>query len=238
VIDRLSPALRPAGRNAGRQTWEDLLFVHWPVPVEALRPLVPARLSLDLLDGVAWVGVVPFAMRDIRTPLHPKGTGLNFLEANVRTYVHLDGDRPGVFFLSLEASSRLAVRVARWRWSLPYHHATMAMSRGDAVEFSSRRRSDGSSLSASWRTGDLLGPSEPGTADHFLLERYLLYAEHQGTLHVGQVHHPPYVRQAVRDVVVTESLLAAAGLPPTDGPPPLAHSSPGVDVEVFALRPV
>ena len=42
------------------QTWHDLLFAHWPVPAQALRPLVPAHFELDLFEGQAWVAVVPF----------------------------------------------------------------------------------------------------------------------------------------------------------------------------------
>src|SRR4051812_11011254 len=82
LIDRLSPTLRPAGRVAGFQRWRSLLFLHWPVPVEVLRPLVPAELALDLHDGVAFVGVVPFAMQGVRPRWWPEAFAFNFLETN------------------------------------------------------------------------------------------------------------------------------------------------------------
>ena len=41
------------------QTWDDLLFAHWPVPPERLRPLLPASVPLDVREGSAWVGVTP-----------------------------------------------------------------------------------------------------------------------------------------------------------------------------------
>ena len=97
--------------------------------------------------------------------------GLNFLEINVRTYVHLDGEGPGVFFLSLEASSWLAVKAARFGWGLPYFHASMTMT-GTAdggFEVESVRRADGSAFRAGWTPGEPTGPSVLGSDDHFFL---------------------------------------------------------------------
>ena len=108
MIDRIAPTRRPAGTAAGFQRWRSLLFLHWPVPVEVLRSLIPAELDLDLHDGVAYVGVVPFAMQGIRPWWCPEALAFNFLETNVRTYV-LNGGKPGVYFFSLDANSRAAV---------------------------------------------------------------------------------------------------------------------------------
>jgi uncharacterized protein YqjF (DUF2071 family) len=123
AIDRLTPCQRPKGRPAGYQRWRSLLFLHWPVPVELLVPLVPAELAIDadpalMPAGTAWVGVVAFAMEGVRFRGMPEAVALDFLETNVRTYVlgpeRKDGTRePGVFFFSLDAASRLAVRAAR-----------------------------------------------------------------------------------------------------------------------------
>ncbi|MGI8842402.1 MAG: DUF2071 domain-containing protein, partial [Gemmatimonadaceae bacterium] len=33
------------------QSWQRLLFAHWPVPIEMLRPLVPASLVIEEFDG-------------------------------------------------------------------------------------------------------------------------------------------------------------------------------------------
>jgi hypothetical protein len=44
------------------QRWHDLLFAHWPLPAESVRPLIPPELELDTFDGQAWVGVIPFWM--------------------------------------------------------------------------------------------------------------------------------------------------------------------------------
>jgi uncharacterized protein YqjF (DUF2071 family) len=236
-IDRLAPTRRPPGPAAGTQKWRHLLFLHWPVPVEALRPLVPSRLSLDLHDGVAYVGLVPFAMEDVRPAWVPRPLALDFLETNVRTYVHFEGRDPGVWFLSLDAASRLAVHAARLGWHLPYHYARMDMRLGEAgITYECARATPARPrLRARYRPGDPLPASAPGSLQFFLLERYILYAERNGRLFTGRVHHRPYPAYAAEVHEVTDDLVAAAGLPRPAGPP-LAHYSPGVDVEVFALH--
>jgi uncharacterized protein len=232
-LDRISPTQRPDIAPAGTQRWRSLLFAHWSFPLEAVRPLVPSSLELDPWDGRIFVGLVPFAMEAIRSSWMPRPTALDFLETNVRTYVHHRGE-PGVFFLSLEASSWLAVRVARLVWSLPYFHAEMTSSRhGDTIDYRSTRKSGSAIVDASWTIGEPLGPSEPGSLEHFLLERYLLFSEKGGRLRKGQVHHTPYPARRASLARMEETLLGAAGLPVHTSLPEVVHYSEGVDVEVF-----
>ena len=239
MIDRIAPTLRPDGRPKGYQKWRSLLFLHWSAPIEALRPLVPDSLELDLYDGEAYIGLVPFAMRDVRPACWPGGWGMSFLETNVRTYVHHQG-RPGVYFFSLEAASRIAVWAARQGWSLPYFHARMSLLTGDdgQVSYASRRAGHGPRLSVRYRVGEPLGASALGTLEHFLLERYLLFTQSRSVIYMGQVHHAPYPAHRADVLGVQDELIAAAGLPAVDAPPRFSHYSPGVDVEVFRLQPV
>ncbi len=230
---------RPAERPSGWQNWRDLLFVHWRVSVETLRARVPVELELDLWEGQGVVGVVPFAMRDVRPAWLPKLMALDFLETNTRTYVMYKG-RPGVYFFSLEASSLLAVKAARWGWALPYFHAAMRIDReGEWFEYESRRR-DGA-LDANhkvrYRPSKLLGPSAPGTFEYFLLERYLLFSIKKGVVYEGQVHHVPYPAQEVELASIEDGLVSAAGLVP-EAAPCAVHYATGVDVEVFGPWPV
>lgn len=213
--------------------------MHWPVPAEAVRPLIPEALGLDLWEGRAYVGIVPFLMREIAPSWLPSAFAFDFLECNLRTYVHLDGDHPGVWFCSLEASSWLAVQAARAGWGLPYHHARMRHAReGDEASFDTVRRSDGATLAVRYRVGEPMGASEPGTLEHFFLERYYLYSVHGGRLERGQVHHVPYPARRAEILSIEDSLVKAAGMPAVEGPPALVHFSEGVDVEVFAPRAV
>jgi hypothetical protein len=240
-IDRVTPTRRPERRADGWQRWRDLAFLHWPMPVEVLRRVVPRSLEIDCFEGQAYVGLVLFAMQAVRPRWAP--FALDFLETNVRTYVHRDGRDPGVYFLSLDAASWLAVRAARAGWGLPYFHARMSLERtgdggaGTRIEYATERRSaPRSAARARWRVGAELGPSLPGSLQHFLVERYLLHLERGGRLQTGQVHHAPYPVHGAELIALDESLIAAAGLPAPAGPPPLVHASPGVDVEIFGLR--
>jgi uncharacterized protein len=235
TIDRIAPSRRPPGRIAGYQRWRSLLFMHWPVPVEALRSLVPDELDVDVHENEAYLGIVPFEMEGVRPWWWPKSCAMSFLELNLRTYVTCQG-RPGIYFFSLEANSRLAVWGARAGWGLPYYYARASVKRtDDVVEYATRRPGGGPAHSARYRVGGELGPSEPGTLQHFFLERYLLFVERGGKLYSGQVHHEPYPAYDATVLEVQDELIAAAGFPAVTAPPAFAHFSPGVDVEVFPL---
>lgn len=243
ALDRLSASRRPDRRAVMYQKWRSLLFLHWEVPAERLVELIPSGLSLDTYQGRAYVGLVPFTMRGVRPVGLPAVSWLSdFHETNVRTYVHQDGAFPGVWFFSLEAANSVAVVLARTLFSLPYHRARMSLERdeGGVIRYASERLWPGQTPATSEArvlpSGEA-SASTPGTLEHFLLERYLLYAVHRGRLHRGQVHHSPYLAQTTEVLSLTESLLAASGL---ERPPetPLAHFSEGVDVEIFPIGPV
>ena len=242
VRDRLSTARRPEGRPAGYQRWSDLLFVHWRVPAELIAPLLPDGLTLDTWQDDAWIGLVAFRMSGVRPRWWP--WGFRFPETNVRTYVHHRGRDPGVWFFSLEATNWLAVRVARALWRLNYYHAQMSVVReGDRLWYASRRRSrDGAACDVCAVVGGCpdaapAGRAEPGTLEHFLVERYILYTRSSGGgLWRGQVHHAPYLLQSAKLTYLEESLLAASGIVVADGPCHVLYS-PDVSVEIFPLVP-
>ncbi|QEG01877.1 hypothetical protein Mal15_59580 [Stieleria maiorica] len=235
MIDRLAPSQRPPGANSGTQRWESLLFCHWEIDPAQLRPHLPAAMELDTYDGRAFVGIVPFKMRHIRPSWLPHRFAFNFLETNVRTYV-VHNDRPGVYFFSLDASSRLAVMAARIGWSLPYHFARMSSEQcGDEQIYQSVRRGGHAKHRVAFRVTDHLGPSVPDSLEHFLFERYLLFVEKNRHVYCGQVHHDPYDVWSAEVTEIDDQLVTAAGLPNPQQQPALAHFSPGVDVEVFAI---
>ena len=126
MIDRFAPSKRPHQWSVMRQNWRDLLFIHWPIRPESLRPLIPPPLDLDLFQGTAYVGLVPFTMTGVRPIGLPAVRGLsNFHETNVRTYVRVGDRDPGVWFFNLEAANSIAVRIARRLFHLPYQYARM-----------------------------------------------------------------------------------------------------------------
>jgi uncharacterized protein len=134
----------PSGQWVMAQVWHDLLFAHWPLPVEELRGRVPPELELDTFEGSAWVGIVPFRMSGIRPRQLPALPWLSaFPELNVRTYVTVGG-LSGVYFFSLDAGNPLAVALARAIFRLPYFRARMKLTRVEGgVRYASRRTHSG-----------------------------------------------------------------------------------------------
>lgn len=237
-MDRISPTLRPKREPTAKQQWRELLFLHWPVDPEVIQAMLPKGLTVDTFEGKAYVGIVPFSMKGVKPWWVPRFASFDFLETNVRTYVHHKGSDPGVFFFSLDAASWLAVQAARVGWSLPYHSARMSTSiQNGVVNYQAKRDSNQKAfLDVKYRVGERLGASVPGTLEHFLLERYLLYVYRNRALWCGQVHHSPYPAFEATVMDLNEGLLEAAGLPVQSEPPPLVHYSPEVDVEIFDLQ--
>src|SRR5262249_51485886 len=157
--------------------WHSLLFLHWPIPVDVLRPLVPRELDLDLYDGVAYVGLVPFVVAQGRPVQTPARLALGFAETNLRTYVHVGGRDPGVLFFSLDAPSLLAGAGSGLGSGLPYSPARRrSAGHGAGVAYALRRLAGPPGrLAVRYEVGEPLGPAAPGTLDHFLIERYQLY---------------------------------------------------------------
>jgi len=232
------------------QKWRDLSFLHWPIPVEQLRPLVPSDLDLDLFEGTAYVGLVPFRMTGVRPIGLPAVPWLSsFLETNVRTYVHRRGREPGVWFFSLDAANALAVGIARAWFHLPYFYSKMTLrevgqsesSTNEAAILYEGERRWPKPLPATYSLQTIpLGnpqPAIPGTLEHFLVERYILYTYSKRQLLRGYVNHTPYPVQSAHASHLSNTLLAATHLQ-TPSTCLLAHFSRGVDVKVFNLQRV
>jgi uncharacterized protein YqjF (DUF2071 family) len=219
----------------GRQSWHDLLFAHWPVPAAALRPYVPAELSIQEKDGSSWVGVTCFRLSDLSLRGLPELPWVGrFLELNLRLYVEKDG-KPGVWFLSLDASNTLAVVTARALLNLPYVRARMAMSaHGDGWRFESARvRRGDARFTADYQPVGASRQAAPGTLEHFLTERYCLYTRLPGGLLARvQIHHWPWPLQDAAARVDAGPLLEFHAVPVT-GPPALVHYARRLDVVVW-----
>jgi hypothetical protein len=200
-----------------RMRWRDLLFAHWPVPADALRPLVPDSLEIDTYDDRAWLGIVPFRMEDVapRFLPSPPGPG-NFPELNVRTYVRR-GDRGAVWFLSLDAASRLAVEGARAAFHLPYYRARMSADTDAGwVDYRSDR-SDGRGPAARFEARyHATGPpaaAEPGSLAAFLTDRMaLVAADASGALWWTRIRHAPWPLQPAEAEIRVNTMAAVQGL--------------------------
>jgi uncharacterized protein len=219
-------------------SWHDLAFLHWPVSAAALAGKIPRGLTLDTFESDAYLGVVPFHMTGVRPRLCPPVPGVSsFVELNVRTYVVAEG-KPGVWFFSLDATSRLAVRGARRFFHLPYFDARMSSERKSGfVQYHLERTHRGAPearFAARYRG---TGPARRSELESWLTERYCLYAESNGRIFRGEIHHPPWPLEEgeveIEDIDMTRSL--DLDLPRTR---PLVHFAERLDVIGWPLRPV
>jgi uncharacterized protein YqjF (DUF2071 family) len=214
--------------------WHDLCFLHWRVDPGVIAPLLPESLELETYDGSAWIGVVPFHMTGVgpRSVPHLRRLG-DFAELNVRTNVTAGG-KPGVWFFSLDATSRAAVRIARGLFHLPYLDARIDTRReGDAVRYTSVRTHLGAGpaeLTVSYRPTGPAAQSRPGTIEYFLTERYCLYAANRrGQLLRQEVDHTPWPLQPATAEIERCTMTRPLGIDlGTDAP--LAHFSERLDV--------
>jgi uncharacterized protein len=214
------------------QTWDDLLFSHYRVKAADLRGLVSDQVEVEEHSGSAWLGVTPFAVVGLR----PRGLPAfpfvsSFLELNVRTYVSREG-KPGIWFFSLDASSRLAVEAARRFYRLPYFQASISLTRqGETCSYECSRHS-GKVFSGSYRPAGDAFEAENGTLEHFLTERYCLYTEDRGSLYRAEIHHRPWQLQPA-EAQIDLNTMPPSALQLDDEP--LLHYSARQDVVIWPL---
>ena len=218
----------PRGPWIMAQTWHDLLFAHWPLPPQVLRPLVPEQLPLDTYDGQCLLAVAPFHMSNVRPRGLPPLPGFSRLpELNVRTYVKLQ-DKPGVYFFSLDAGALSAVFAARSFYRLPYYYAHMKVqSSGEEIRYHSVRRVPANAeFRGSYRPAAPVRLRAPGSLEHWLTERYCLYAlSRRGHVLRGEIHHAPWLLQPAEAEIRSNTMARAAGLSLPDTPPLLHYAA-------------
>jgi uncharacterized protein YqjF (DUF2071 family) len=223
--------------------WERLLFAHWPMPAAALRGLVPVGLELDLFDGEAWLGIVPFRMARVGPAGLPiPGRLGTFGEINVRTYVRptrsSDGP-PGIWFLSLDAENPYLVAGGRAVFHLPYFRARIEIVEdGALVDYRSRRTHKGAPtgrFQAQYAPTGAARHATSGTLEEWLTARFAVYsADGSGGIFRGDIRHVPWTLAPAEWHVGVETLLSSLGLQRPDGPPLLHHAE---DIDVLAAWP-
>ncbi|HZH32011.1 MAG TPA: DUF2071 domain-containing protein [Pyrinomonadaceae bacterium] len=234
-IDRESIRRRPDDLPLMEHHWGKLLFMHWPISVERLRPLIPPQLEIDTFDGEAWIGITPFTLWDVRLSFTPPVPYLSdFHELNVRTYVLYRGV-PGVWFFSLNTNSSMTVFGARTFYFLPYFNADIDLRQeADTIHYQLRRTDGkrGGAFDATWEIGKELPEAESGTLEFFLTERYCLYSASGESIYRARIHHRPWpLRQAALRAYASD-IAEADYLPPLKGKP-LVHYAEALAVDVW-----
>ncbi len=223
-----------------RMRWRELLFAHWVVDAAVVRPLIPAALQLDLFEDRCYVGAVPFLMENVTPRGMPPLPGLHaFPELNLRTYVTAGG-KPGVWFFSLDAGQKLAVRTARRFFHLPYFDAKFDIDlAGGAVAYKSVRTHKGAAeaqFSATYRATGPVYEADPGSLDAWLTDRYCLYsADRAGNTYRGEIDHPPWPLQKAEATIQINTLGVGLGIGLPQQPATL-HFAKSLDVKAWLVQ--
>jgi uncharacterized protein YqjF (DUF2071 family) len=158
---------------------------------------------------------------------------------NVRTYVKRRG-KSGVWFFSLDAASQFGVCIAKTWYRLPYHLAKMRVAiDGDSVAFDSRRVVRGAppaTFRAHYRPTGPVIHAQPGTLEHWLTERFALFAvDARGRIGCGDIHHVVWPLQPAEADITTNTMLEPLGLPnPIESP--LLHFAKQIDAVAWSVR--
>lgn len=234
---RLVARERPSRAHVMHQRWEKLAFLHWRWDPAEIQRTLPPGLFVDTFQDDAWLAIVPFYMRGIRPRFCPPAPGISdFLELNVRTYVHDERGRPGVWFYSLDCNQPLAVWTARTFFHLPYQHARMRAPETDGwIDYGCHRQHEPAGSRYRYKVSALMRTAETASIEFFLAERYLLFSQTPRGIRCGQVHHTPYPLSEVTLDVWDVNPLLQAGFVDPKRPPDHLIGSPGVDVQVYPL---
>ncbi len=234
----------PSRRWFMTMSWLDLLFAHWSLDPAVVRQRLPDELELDTFEGRAYLGVVPFRMEAVGPrvlswlPARLPGPR-DFPELNVRTYVIHQG-KPGVWFFSLDATDPIAVWGARTGFHLPYFKAEISLREQDGwVEYHSRRhdrRCGPGEFRARYRpVGERLQVAS-GSLEHWLTERYCLYASDRvGRIRRGEIHHVPWSLFEAEAEIELNTVADAHGYPLAEAGDPLLHFARHLDVVAWLL---
>jgi uncharacterized protein YqjF (DUF2071 family) len=223
-----------------KQSWHNLLFAHWPIAIADLEQLIPSPLQLDVYDGKAWIGVVPFNMSGIRfRNMPPIPLTSKFAELNVRTYVTLN-NIPGVYFFSLDATNLFAVKSARYFYHLPYFFANIDIRNEDQkIYYQCKRRGtkENFQFNGTYKPISAQYNAQPGTLDYWLTERYCLYSYYKNRVFRCDILHEPWLLQHAEADIYTNTMANINGIS-LPNEKPLLHYSERLDVLTWGLEEV
>lgn len=225
-----------------RQKWRNVLFLHWPIPVEKLRPHIPSSLQIDTFNGSAWLGIILFVLEGI-FPFEIPSISLTpkFPEINVRTYVKYDG-KPGIYFLSIDVMNWASLKIAKNWYHLPYHSSQIFFQKEEQKFHchSIRKGNENTPISFKGKyapVSEVYFPKE-GTLDHWLIERYCLYSSNNGiNIYCGDIHHRPWPLQKAKIELVKNTLFTPFHFDLFEEKP-IAHFSIGVDSLIWNIKKI
>ncbi|MGG2091983.1 DUF2071 domain-containing protein [Bacillus sp. S13(2024)] len=232
----------PSKKWIMRQTWKNVLFVHWPIPAEILQPYIPSSLKIDTFDGYAWIGVVIFVMDGIYHRRLPSVSLVSkFPEINVRTYVQYDG-KPGVYFISLDVEDWASYTIARKWFRLPYYSAQISFQKEGQTFHCQSMRKEKTNTPITFN-GKYVPLSEiyfakKETLDYWLTERYCFYStDNKSNIYCSEIHHLPWPLQKVETEIYMNTLFSPFHFDFTEIKP-IYHFSKGVDSLIWNIKKI
>lgn len=220
-----------------KQTWKHVLFLHWPLHAESLRPFIPKELEIDTYDGQAWLGMIVFEMGGIyprglsRLPLTPP-----FSEINVRTYVTYKGE-PGIYFLSIDVNNWASLNIAKRWYHLPYRPSEVSIQKeGASLHFEGIRKKEPLYVKGSYTPLKESFFSRAGRLDYWFTERYRLYSSDSfSNLYTASIDHPPWALQNTEVTIDKNTLFSPFGFH-LGADAPIAHYSYGVQTNFWNIK--
>ncbi|MFC7686550.1 YqjF family protein [Ureibacillus sp. GCM10028918] len=220
-----------------KQTWNDVLFAHYPVSRKVLEKLVPSELTLDTFYQTGWVSVVPYLTSSMHLRGLPPVPGMAaFPGFNVRTYVTLNG-KPGVYFFSLTAANFLAAFSARTFFRLPYSYMDMQHKKAkELIIFESEKKS-GIQLLCNYKSISTPSKADKGSLEEWLVERYCLYTvSKKGVPFRVDIMHEPWLLEKADAEFHRNTLLSSFNIVP-DHKKPILHYAKKAVVRIWPIVP-
>ena len=229
-----------------KQEWQNLLFLHWSIPVKTIRHLIPEELEIDTYDNSAWIGIIPFQMRNLRPSfLFPIPSISNFTEINLRTYVKDKYNRKGVWFFSLDTHNSFGNWVAQTFFHLNYRSAKTeflnTQTQLNTCKFSFPKTQYPEQI-FSWQHSEhtFMPSKSPESLEFFLTERYRLfsYNNKRNSLLTGTLSHDSYKLNRPKLLKYTTDLFASNGIDFSNVYPESILACKGTNVKVYPIETV
>lgn len=216
-----------------RQSWSPTLFVHWEVPAEAVRGLLPQTLHLDTWEGRAYVSLVVVEAKDTRPRGLPSLPGLSlYRQLNLRTYVSHEG-RSGLFFFGTWLTKALPALVSSLVLGVPARRVGVDIERSGAdmrVDVTTNGTPNPAVSLRAVVDGEPAYAPE-GSLEEWLHERYRGYAARGRSLLRLDVRHRPW---RLSEAHLEERVGGLEGVPMPLREPSLVRLGAQCDVKLAA----
>ncbi len=204
------------------QEWNKAIFLHWEVDAEVIQEMLPKTLTVDIINGKAWVSIVAFDMNNVRLRYLPKPPYISdFQEINIRTYVVCSG-KPSVYFFSMEANNKLSCKIIKQVSKFPYRYSKMNR---DETSYHSKNTNLNEAFSVEYTLDNVHVVKDE--TDKWLTERYAVFQNYKNKIIEYDVHH---IEWPMQNIICTSIVVDYPRFTFLNNIPDKIHYSSGVQV--------